>query len=67
MTAFPWAEAMAFGLGRLRLSPDAFWALTPREFAALAGKAGRGQPPGRADLEAMLRRFPDMTESQDGQ
>ena len=27
---------MAFGLGRLRLSPDAFWRMTPRElFAAM--------------------------------
>jgi hypothetical protein len=31
---FPWDEAMAFGLGRLRLSPHSFWAMTPRELAA---------------------------------
>ena len=25
---FPWREAMAFGLGRLRLPSGAFWSLT---------------------------------------
>ncbi len=31
---FPWKRAMGFGLGVLRLSPDAFWRMTPRELAA---------------------------------
>lgn len=54
-----WPELMALGLGRLRLAPEAFWAMTPREFAAAAGV---GAPRGRcrrADLLRLLARFPD--------
>ncbi len=55
---FPWREAMAFGLGRLRLPPDAFWRMTPLELAAaLAAKipAGAGPP----DLAGLMAAFPD--------
>jgi uncharacterized phage protein (TIGR02216 family) len=58
---FPWDEAMAFGLGTLRLSPDAFWRMTPRELAA-AVRAVRGHvsPPfERAAFADLLMRFPD--------
>jgi uncharacterized phage protein (TIGR02216 family) len=61
MTPFPWAAAMGFGFGVLRLSSHAFWRLTPRELAAawrgLAGEQVR--PPGRDQLEMMMQRFPD--------
>ncbi len=62
--AFPWRRAMAIGLGLLRLPPEAFWAMTPRELAAalegLAGTVHGGDgPPTRADLEALMRGFPD--------
>ena len=33
MTPFPWKQAIGFGLGVLRLSPDQFWRMTPRELA----------------------------------
>ncbi len=61
MTAFPWGEAMGFGLGVLRLSPDAFWRMTPRELAAAhAALAGRRVvAPGRDAMAAMMARFPD--------
>ncbi|MFG1419583.1 rcc01693 family protein [Xanthobacter sp. V0B-10] len=59
--AFPWAEAMGLGLGILRLSPDAFWRMTPRELACAAGAlAPRAAPAlGRADLADLMARFPD--------
>lgn len=54
---------MAVGLGVLRLAPDAFWRLTPRELAAAiagaSGGTGRAAPLGRADLTALMRAFPD--------
>ena len=52
---------MALGLGLLRLSPQAFWAMTPVEFerAMAALRPGRGLPPDRADLAALMRTFPD--------
>ncbi|AEQ50806.1 rcc01693 family protein [Pelagibacterium halotolerans] len=61
MSGFPWSNAMAFGLGVLRLSPGAFWAMTPRELAAAHdGVAGRkGAALGRNDLEALMARHPD--------
>lgn len=60
MTPFPWTAAMQFGLGVLRLPPDAFWRMTPRELAAAHGGLFRAQAPlGRAGLAALMTRFPD--------
>jgi len=45
----------------LRLSPDAFWAMSPRELAA-AAEGVRGPAPQGCegfDLDALLRAFPD--------
>jgi uncharacterized phage protein (TIGR02216 family) len=59
---FPWDAIMAFGLGRLRLSPEAFWAMTPREMAsAMAAVLPRTTAPGRAALAELMDRFPDGT------
>jgi uncharacterized phage protein (TIGR02216 family) len=59
----PWAEMMAFGLGLLRLSPDAFWGLTFPEFRAAArglrGEAGLAEPLPRGAFTALMQRFPD--------
>ena len=56
---------MAIGFGRLRLSPDAFWQLTPREFAAavrgLTGQLAPLQPPSRDDFHGLAARYPDHT------
>lgn len=59
---FPWDAIMAFGLGRLRLSPDAFWAMTPLEMAsAMSTARPSGAAPARTDLEQLMERFPDGT------
>jgi uncharacterized phage protein (TIGR02216 family) len=51
---------MAVGLGRLRLEPQVFWALTLREFAALAGlRGGASNGPTRSVLAGLMQRFPD--------
>lgn len=51
---------MAFGLGRLRLSPDAFWAMTPLEMAsAMSLVRSREAAPARSALEELMARFPD--------
>jgi len=64
MTPFPWREAMQFGFGVLRLSPEQFWRMTPRELAcALIGARGGGVAPlDRGGLDALMRRFPDHKE-----
>lgn len=52
---------MAFGLGELRLAPDAFWAMTPRELALAAARLfePRIAPPTRDRLRGLMTRFPD--------
>jgi len=63
VTPFAWDEAMRFGLGVLRLAPEAFWRMTPRELAraieAFAGPS-RGEGMSRAGLDALMARFPDQ-------
>ena len=63
MKPFPWTEAMGFGFGVLRLAPDAFWGMTPRELAqAIHAVRGPSVPPlARTDLDDLLARFPDAT------
>ncbi|HEY0330224.1 MAG TPA: rcc01693 family protein [Rhodopseudomonas sp.] len=58
---FPWAEAMRFGFGVLRLAPREFWAMTPRELAQaiVAVRGVVAAPLDRAGLDELLRRFPD--------
>jgi len=63
MKPFPWNEAIGFGLGVLRLSPDQFWRMTPRELAC-AASAVRGpvrEPMDRVSLDALMQAFPDRT------
>jgi uncharacterized phage protein (TIGR02216 family) len=59
---FAWKQVIGFGLGVLRLSPDAFWRMTPRELGcAIATLAGRADPTiARAELEGLMQTFPDL-------
>jgi len=57
---FPWAAAMAFGFGVLRLSSEEFWKLTPRELAAaIRALHGENAPLSRDSLNELIARFPD--------
>jgi len=58
---FPWADAMAFGLGLLRLSPTEFWLMTPRELerAWSAFHPMRAGAPTRGEFDALMNQFPD--------
>lgn len=51
---------MAFCLGRLRLAPAAFWALTPRELASLLPRDDTRAAPSRSALAALMAAHPDM-------
>jgi uncharacterized phage protein (TIGR02216 family) len=59
---------MGFGFGVLRLSPEAFWRMTPRELgAAIAALAPpRAAPLARATFDALMQRFPDTMEDRHG-
>lgn len=50
---------MRLGLAHLRLSPEAFWAMTPRELASMmpARTAEEAPDPGR--LAALMQLYPD--------
>jgi len=60
-----WPGLMRLGLGALRLSPDAFWKMTPSEFRHALEGAGivpiSGATFGRARLAEMMAAFPDRT------
>lgn len=60
---FPWREAMAFGLGVLRLSARDFWRMTPHELAAavegVRGRRPRTEAPPRRVVAALIDAFPD--------
>lgn len=58
---FPWKDAMAFGLGHLRLGACDFWAMTPRELnAAYVGCFGESTPAcDRQSLAQLMQQFPD--------
>jgi uncharacterized phage protein (TIGR02216 family) len=57
---FPWGAVMRFGLARLRLPPEQFWRLTPRELAAMAGFGGTATGAiGRAELGRLMADYPD--------
>jgi uncharacterized phage protein (TIGR02216 family) len=59
-TPASWQELMAFAFGVLKLTPDIFWAMTPREFdAAAAPYLHVGQVTERGTLAALMREFPD--------
>jgi uncharacterized phage protein (TIGR02216 family) len=55
-----WPALLAAGLGRLRLAPAEFWALTPRELALMLGLPDRPAAPlGRARLLELMQAYPD--------
>ena len=57
-----WPGLMRVGFGALRLTPEAFWSMTPREFEAactgLGFGAGRAAMT-RAGLDALRAQYPD--------
>lgn len=63
---FAWDRLMRLGMGVLRLPPDVFWAMTPREFESavrgafgeLACELGASRPV----LEDLMLRYPDKQE-----
>lgn len=57
-----WPAMIAIGLGRLRLDPESFWTLSPREFVALVDvltPGARTTPCGRETFASLAARYPD--------
>ena len=60
MQPFPWKQAIGFGLGVLKLAPDDFWRMTPRELAyAIETASGAAKPLDRVALDQLMKRYPD--------
>jgi uncharacterized phage protein (TIGR02216 family) len=60
MQPFPWNQAIGFGLGVLKLAPDDFWRMTPRELGlAIEAATGRSATLDRAGLERLMKSYPD--------
>ena len=61
MKPFPWAEAMEFGFGVLRLSSSEFWQMTPLELAAAhrAFAPNNSAPIDRNSFENLMMKYPD--------
>jgi len=58
---FPWDSVMAAAFGLLRLSPDDFWSMTPREMERAMSVLGGDvrSAPARRDLAELMQQFPD--------
>jgi len=58
---------MQIGLGRLGLTPAAFWAMSLAEWRCacegLSERLGAAEPMTRADLERLMADFPDTRET----
>jgi uncharacterized phage protein (TIGR02216 family) len=57
---FDWPALMRAGLQGLGLLPDDFWRITPAELLMMLGDTPGVAPMGRARLEALAARFPDV-------
>jgi uncharacterized phage protein (TIGR02216 family) len=64
-TAGSLGDLVAYGLGVMRLSPEALWAMSLSELRAALrgarGEAGKGEAPARSALAELMRQFPDFT------
>jgi uncharacterized phage protein (TIGR02216 family) len=56
-----WIDILALAYGVMRLPPDVFWAMTPREFDAAARPflPTPAASTGRTELDALMRAHPD--------
>ena len=57
--AFPWDDALALALGRLRWRPRDLWRATPRELLFAAELRADGAGLGRAGLARLIQDHPD--------
>ena len=59
----PWSQLMAFGLGKLKLSPQMFWAMSLSEMDAAIegylGKFGKTPSPSRTNIDQLMADYPD--------
>jgi uncharacterized phage protein (TIGR02216 family) len=65
MSRIDWPGLMRVGLGRLGLTPDQFWRLSPVEFRMMLGAEAAVPPLTRARLEELAAAYPDQRKGKD--
>lgn len=65
MNGIDWQALMRAGLHGLQLRPDEFWRLSPVELALMLGMGPSTRPLGRAQLDDLIRQFPDAAPQKD--
>ncbi|WP_187429202.1 hypothetical protein ROLI_028610 [Roseobacter fucihabitans] len=66
MKTLDWPALMKVGLRGLRLSPEAFWALTPAEFQMMLEDPGKTGPLLSTGLDTLMALYPDTENKDDG-
>lgn len=66
MSKLDWPSLMKVGLRGLRLSPEAFWALTPAEFQLMLDEPGKNGPLLSTGLDALMAVYPDKESKDEG-
>lgn len=66
MSTLDWPSLMKVGLRGLRLSPEAFWALTPAEFQLMLDDPGKTGPLLSTGLDALMAVYPDKESKDEG-
>lgn len=59
MSGIDWPGLMRAGLGQLRLTPEAFWRLSPIELRLMLGAEVAVPPVTKARLEELAAAYPD--------
>ena len=65
MSGIDWPGLMRAGMGRLGLTPDQFWRLSPVELRIMLGAEAAVPPFTRARLEELAAAYPDQGKGKD--
>ena len=65
MSGIDWPGLMRAGMGRLGLTPDHFWRLSPVELRIMLGAEAAVPPLTRARLEELAAAYPDQGKGKD--
>jgi uncharacterized phage protein (TIGR02216 family) len=65
MTRLDWPGLMRAGMVGLRLTPDAFWRLTPAELRLMLGQGSSAAPLNRSGLDELMAKWPDIGSGRD--
>lgn len=65
MSTLDWPALMRAGMVGLRLTPEAFWRLTPAELRLILGQGSGAAPLNRSGLDDLMAQWPDADRCSD--